>query len=64
MNSRPRSVRIINTLGQTVFEWHYPSPAIIWNGKNQNGISVPSGIYFVRINLGEKIEMRKFIILK
>ncbi len=64
INSTPRSVKIINTLGQTVSEWLYPSPAIIWNGKNQNGISVPSGIYFVRINLGEKIEMRKFIVLK
>lgn len=64
MDRIPESVKIINTLGQTVSQWNRPRLALHWNGKNRNGRSVPSGIYFIRVNFGTNIEMRKFILLK
>ncbi len=64
MESAPRSIKIINTLGQTVSQWKRPQQSLAWNGRDLKGNAVPSGIYFVRVNFGDKIEMRKFILLK
>jgi hypothetical protein len=38
--------------------------AFIWNGKNDNGISVGSGIYFVKLEACNKIQIRKLMLLK
>jgi M6 family metalloprotease-like protein len=37
---------------------------VIWNGKNDEGISVGSGIYFYRMSTGDFIETKKMILLK
>ena len=37
---------------------------IIWNGKDNNGISVPSGTYFYQIISGNNIQTKKMILLK
>lgn len=37
---------------------------VIWNGKNQIGKNMPSGIYFYRLESGNNRETRKMILLK
>ena len=64
IDQKPKSVEIINTLGQTVSYWEQPRLPLNWNGKNIRGIAVPAGIYFVRLHFGDNIEMRKFVLLK
>ncbi|MBL7013882.1 MAG: T9SS type A sorting domain-containing protein [Candidatus Marinimicrobia bacterium] len=36
----------------------------IWNGKNGNGISLPSGIYFIYSNIQDQTEIQKITLLK
>ncbi len=37
---------------------------ITWDGKDENGFPVASGIYFYKLSMGEKNEMRKMILLR
>ena len=37
---------------------------VIWDGTNQSGVLVGSGIYFYRINAGSFIASQKMIFLK
>ena len=38
--------------------------AIHWNGRNQDGESIASGVYFYQIDAGDYRQMRKMVILK
>ncbi len=64
MNKVPQSVKIINTLGQIVYQWRQPRIPLNWNGRGMYGNAVSAGVYFVRIDFGRAVEMRKFILLK
>ena len=63
------SLVIYNLMGQEIRRWD-ESDAVpgyyekIWNGTNQAGISVSSGIYIYRITTAEFIQMRKMVLLK
>jgi hypothetical protein len=67
-------VRIYNVLGQLVREmdlgikeagWYrVRSRAIYWDGRDNKGQSVPGGIYFCQLIVGEKVMTRKMVILK
>ena len=62
-------VAIYNILGEkiTVLSKGVKSPGyhnILWNGKNQFGKPVSSGIYFVSVHLGQKIYHQKMMLLK
>ena len=35
-----------------------------WNGRNANGLSVPSGVYFIRLATGREVLSRKAVLLK
>ncbi|NOZ03779.1 MAG: T9SS type A sorting domain-containing protein [FCB group bacterium] len=37
---------------------------VIWNGKNNNGASVPSGLYFTRLTYGNATKIKKMILVK
>ena len=63
------SLVIYNLMGQEIRRWD-ESDAVpgyyekIWNGTNQAGISVSSGIYIYRITIAEFIQTRKMVLLK
>ena len=38
--------------------------AIYWDGRNANGESVSSGVYFYRLQAGDYSQTRKMVILK
>ena len=63
------TIEIINISGQIiktiVQSSHQPGNyEIMWNGTNQNGISVPSGIYFYKLDVAEFISVKKLVLLK
>ena len=62
-------LRIYNSLGQEVRSFVKTSQQpgvykIIWDGKNNEGVSVPSGIYFYEISVNNFNQIRKLLILK
>jgi len=40
------------------------SHSIIWDRRNQNGVSVKDGIYFARMSIGNKIFSQKLVVLR
>jgi hypothetical protein len=62
-------IKVFNTLGQEVntltnqyFSAGYHR--VIWNGRDKNGASVPSGIYFYTMETGEYNEVKKMILIR
>ena len=37
---------------------------VIWNGTNENGVKVPSGLYIYRIEAGDFVDTKKMLLLK
>lgn len=67
--SSPMTLTIFNTLGQAVYVVEHSSlPAgvhqIVWDGRNQNGSPLASGLYLYRLQAGEFRETRKMLLLK
>jgi hypothetical protein len=63
------SLRIFNILGQevkTLVDEHREagSYTFIWDGKNNRGLSVPSGIYLYTIKAGDNVVTKKLMLLK
>ena len=54
--------RLVNTLLEESRE--SGSHTIVWNGRDESGRKVSSGIYFYRLESGEKVAVRKMVILK
>jgi len=38
--------------------------SVVWNGKNQTGKDIPTGIYFYKITNDKKVETGKMLLLK
>ncbi|MFQ5583970.1 MAG: FlgD immunoglobulin-like domain containing protein [Calditrichia bacterium] len=38
--------------------------SIVWNGRNDAGVKVASGVYFMQMRAGEFSQSRKMILLK
>ncbi|MCZ6818140.1 MAG: GDSL-type esterase/lipase family protein, partial [Calditrichaeota bacterium] len=63
------TIRIYNLRGELVHtlvekEVEPGKHKIVWNGKNQNGIPVASGVYFYRIKAGQWHDSRTMTLLK
>jgi hypothetical protein len=69
--SAPSHVRlsVFNILGQEVIrlaDKEYPASrhTVVWDGRNEAGRQVASGVYFYRIKTGETTASRKMVLLK
>jgi hypothetical protein len=65
----PVLLEIFNVRGQSVrrlvnWEQSAGSYVITWNGLDEAGVPVASGIYFYRLAAGEFVEVRKMLLLK
>jgi len=63
------NLSIYNVLGQkvrTVTDQHYPAGRweVEWNGADDNGDRVATGIYFYRLTMGDEVRTRKMMLLK
>ena len=59
-----RVVRTINVGHQTAATYESRSQAIYWDGRNQIGEQVASGVYFYHLSAGDYSATRKMLILK
>ncbi|MBL7086587.1 MAG: T9SS type A sorting domain-containing protein, partial [Candidatus Cloacimonetes bacterium] len=62
-------IRIYNVKGQLVknFELRIPNsefPKVVWDGKDENGKPVSSGIYLYKIKSGNFTATKKMIMMK
>ena len=65
----PVSLKIYNILGQvvnTVVDEVLPAGnhAVVWDGKNEQGVDVASGVYFYRIKAGDFESIQKMTLLR
>jgi len=65
----PLSLRIFNLKGQMVRELYNSLPKsprmdLVWDGKDDSGRPLPSGIYYYRMSSGDFIETRKMLMMK
>ncbi len=65
----PVKLVIYNLLGQTVTSWRAERQSagthtVTWNGTNQSGRSVATGIYLYRLESGDRIATKKMLLLK
>ena len=65
----PVELEVFNILGQRVFARHEESVlpgrhTFTWNGADQSGASVPSGLYLYRVTAGGVQQTRKMVLLK
>ncbi|MCK4297834.1 MAG: T9SS type A sorting domain-containing protein, partial [Candidatus Marinimicrobia bacterium] len=63
------TLRIYNTMGGLVRtlvneEQYAGYKNVIWNGRNESGSKVSSGIYFYRIAAGDFTQVKKMVFLK
>ena len=63
------SLKVFNVLGQAVKELvNAQLPAgrhsVIWNGKDNLGAQVSSGVYFYQLNAGEFVAIKKLVLMK
>ncbi len=62
-------LEIIDLLGRKVKHWRIDpaknqTAVIRWQGKNQENIPLPSGVYFCRLSLKNKSQTRKIILMR
>lgn len=67
--SATASIKIFNILGKEVksFQVHHTQPGeyeISWNGTDKNGVALPSGVYFSRLQIKNFIAVKKMLLLK
>lgn len=60
---------IFNILGEKIYTLHSGilktgRHIITWNGKNQSGLKMPTGVYLLRLSTQGKIQSRKLILIR
>jgi len=63
------SIEIYNIKGQKVRcvtneNWNRGKHSVVWNGKDDNGFEVSSGIYFYQLKMGEYNSIKKMLLIK
>ena len=65
----PVKLEIFNVLGQRVKtlvdeNQSMSNYTVIWDSKNDHGVTMPSGVYFSRIVAGKFVQTKKMVLLK
>jgi len=65
----PVNIAVYNVKGQKVKNLHNGLPtanrfSVVWNGNDENGVSMASGVYFIRVNNQTQQDMKRVILLK
>jgi len=63
-NAKGQPVRIINLGAQKAGNYVTKDKAALWNGRNEVGEKVASGVYFYTLQAGDFVTTRKMLILK
>lgn len=64
------TVRVFDASGRSVKNFGVPAPclspltAISWDGRDQTGLCVPNGIYFVEVCIGKQRETRSIVLTR
>ncbi|MBN1780463.1 T9SS type A sorting domain-containing protein [bacterium] len=63
------TIQIVNVLGQQVRlisdrEWSAGPHQVIWDGRNQQGADLPSGIYFMVLENGQRTTIKRMQLLR
>ena len=63
------ALMLYNALGQTVRRWSLRAfrpgfHALVWDGRDQQGRAMASGVYLIRLNAGEIARVRKIMLLR
>lgn len=64
IRNSPVTIRIFNIIGQEIFLQNYRSSIqnrmiLSWDGRDKNGIAVPNGMYFVRVEMVGAVHVKK-----
>jgi len=57
-------LKIFNVAGELVRSFSPPSPVIVWDGRDDKGRKVSSGVYFIRLNTSNLRITEKMILLR
>ncbi|MBC8526133.1 MAG: T9SS type A sorting domain-containing protein, partial [Candidatus Cloacimonetes bacterium] len=68
-NTKGTKMKIYNIKGQIIKTFRIPNPEsrtpnIVWDGKDEYGKQLPSGIYFCKLSSGDKSAVKKMLILR
>ena len=65
-NQKLEKIEIINSAGMLVKSLTpgFSEEKISWNGKTDSDKRAPSGVYFIRFQLGSKYSTKKFILVR
>jgi hypothetical protein len=63
------TVKIFDVLGRELRSFYYEKASagvhkIVWDGRNQHGSPVASGVYFYRVQAGDTFAVRRMLLLK
>lgn len=56
--------RDVTTLVNSRFDFAIRSMTIPWNGKDENGMKLPTGVYFARLKINGNITVEKLLLLR
>jgi hypothetical protein len=67
--STPVTVEVFDVLGRRVSELYRQrvigsAVTLSWDGHNQAGRALPSGLYFLRVSVGDISEVRKVMLIR
>ena len=65
----PVMIELYNTIGQIIRSWDFSNLPmgyhnLLWDGQDQNGRSVASGVYFIRMRAENFVQVRKATLLR
>jgi hypothetical protein len=56
--------RLVRTLLDGSREFGAGKHSVVWDGRDDNGVQVSSGVYFYRMRAGEYVAMRRMVLMK